>query len=79
MIHKGRFWDILLLEAVSVSLAIATLVDFELPVLFVGIHEILNLETDARVEIFVFAIIEKFLEGSVDPLEIDVADLRFGS
>jgi hypothetical protein len=58
----------------TLALSLALLVDLEFPKFIVIVHQVLDLETDARIDFFVLSVFEKSLELDVDVIKID---LRF--
>lgn len=56
------FGNIFSLESVSVNLTVAHLVNFKAPLFFVDVHQILNLEAHAGVNLLILALAEQFLQ-----------------
>jgi hypothetical protein len=53
------------------ALSLALLVDLKLPEFIVVVHQVLNLESDARIDFFVLSVFEQSLKLVVDIIEID--------
>ena len=69
--QSTSFWHIFFLKSFRINRVSATEIDFMFPIFFIVVYQILDLETNSRVELAILALFEHTLKTLVKVVETD--------